>query len=257
MNKYLEKIAQSRDENKVGKAAAGAAATVGGAAYAKHQYDRGHITGRETLYHGTTEEIKHKIHKEGLRPNASKGIIDEAEAVKGKGALKSEGLSFMTKSKSQAHMYANQARRIHEGTFNILDIAARMKDGIPTSKSRKGIVHINAPTWKKDEFKKVRNPEIKSAFRGINQDFFTPKPMKKYLKTTTFKNLEKDVFVNKGTVSNKYMKGSEAYTKNSIGEIKDFVKAHPKRFMKGVGKSLLGTAIAGAGAYYASKQVKK
>lgn len=260
MNKYLEKIAESsegKDDNKGKKLAVGGAAVLTGGGIAKSQYDRGHLTGRETLYHGTTEEMKKKILNEGLHPNKSKGIIDEVENLRGKGSLKSKGLTFMTRSKNQAHMYANQANRIHEGTFDMFDMASRMKDSYATAKSRKGIVEINAPTWKTDEFKKVRNPEIKSAFKSIDDEMFMPKGLRKFQKVMTMHTLEKPVFTNKGSVSNKYMKGSEAYVKNSVGEIKQFVKAHPGRFAKGVGKSLLGTALAGAGAYYSSRQLKK
>lgn len=260
MNKYLEKVAESskgKDENKTNKTIAGGAAVVAGVGMAKDQYDRGHLTGRETLYHGTAVEHKKKILKEGLKPRASKGIIDVAEEVHGEDALKSKEHVFMTRSKHQAHTYANQAQRIHEGTFKIHDAMSRFKDMIPGTKSSKGVVHVNAPTWKSDEFKKVRNPEVKKIFKDMKGDPFTPPFAKKLQKKKIYDTLEKSVFTNKGPVSNKYMKGSDAYSKNSLGEIKSFIKAKPGRFAKGLGKSILGTALAGAGAYYSSKQLKK
>lgn len=89
MNLYLEKIAEnsegyskylelkkqkehSRNENI--KDVSTAAVGLSGAALAKKQYDSGNLTGRETLYHGTSVDRADSIRKEGLKPNAKPGV---------------------------------------------------------------------------------------------------------------------------------------------------------------------------------------
>jgi hypothetical protein len=157
----------------------------------------------------------------------------------------------------QAHSYANQASRIENGTFNIHDMVGRLKDAIPGKESSKGVININAPTWKKDEFRKVRNPEVKTSFKTVNEDAFSPKFAKTQQKRTIYSTLEKEVFTNKGNVSIKEMEGSKAYQKNSLGEIREFAKANTKRFLKGTGKAAMGAAMIGGGLAYAANQFKK
>lgn len=256
MNKYLEKIAkQSKDEHRNAKVALGAGASLAGASYAKTQFDRGHITGRETLFHGTTANNKKEILEHGLKPRAKPGIIDTFQKATGKD-LKSDHISFMTKSRLQAHTYANQATRLEKGTFDMNDPIGRLKDSIPRKASREGIVNINAPTWKKDEFTKVRNPEVRNALRQTNENFLLSKAQKNVVKKQMYDALESKVFANKGPVSNKYMKGATNYSRNSAREIGQYLKAHPTRALKGSGKALAGLALAGAGAYFAKEQFK-
>lgn len=248
-NKYLEKIAKSKELSSEQKKALGGAATLGGASVIHNEYHRGNITGRETLFHGTAPVYKEEILREGIKPRAKKGIIDVAEGAHGQ-SLNSDNLSFMTRSRHQAHTYANQAERIRKGTFNINDLADRLKDMVPGKTSMKGVVKVNAPTWKKDEFHKVRNPELKTMFKAVNKGpefMFHTKAQRKTVKSGIYDKLEKRVFTNKGTVSNKYIKGSNAYAKNSLKEIGEFIKHNPGRFAKGVGKSALGAALVSGG----------
>lgn len=255
-NKYLEKIAKNRELSKKEKAAVGGTAVVGGASLVHKEYHRGNLTGRETLYHGTSPIYKEQILKEGIKPNAKKGIIDIVQDATGKD-LKSEGLTFMTRNKSDAKTYANQAERIRNNTFNAHDVMGRIKDMyFPSAASKKGVVTVNAPTWKNSEFKKVKNPELKTQFNSVNKDFqyvFLSKAQKKNLKKQMYDTFEKSVFTNKGSVSNKYIKGSSAYAKNSLGEISEFVKHNPKRFAKGLGKATAGVALIAGGSHLLKK----
>ena len=60
-----------------------------------------------------------------------------------------------------------------------------------------------------------------------------------------------------GDIATRYIKGSKDYRRTSAKEFKEFVKANPKRFAKGVGATALGVGIAGASLYGAKKMIDR
>jgi hypothetical protein len=69
--------------------------------------------------------------------------------------------------------------------------------------------------------------------------------------------LSRDTKVIEGDIATKYIKGSKDYRRTSAKEFKEFVKANPKRFAKGVGATALGVGIAGASLYGAKKMIDR
>lgn len=246
MNKYLVKIAKKADKEERGYALE-TIGTAGGAGLAKHQYHEGHLTGRATYYHGSTVDVANKIKKEGIVPRASKGIIDE---FGDDFAKKNEGLAFATRTKSTAHFYAEQAKHIQGGKYSLLDrpkhlmnsLHAHVMDSVGLKKD-KGVTKLNIPTWKDEvKSKTVENPELK------HNPFLDP---------GTRHELGEKTLTHKGVIPPKFVNGSKHYEKNTLKEIKEYIKGNKGRFAKGVGKVVGGTAIAGLSAYSAYDRLKK
>ena len=57
-------------------------------------------------------------------------------------------------------------------------------------------------------------------------------------------------------IPSKYIKGGVGYQKNSTKEISEFIKANPKRFLKGVGLLGVGAGMASFAAKSAYNKVK-
>jgi len=248
MNKYLEKIAKEVNKKKTSYVPEAVTSGLGASVISK-QYHDGNLTGRETFYHGTSKETAEKIKKEGIVPGGSKGIVDEFEKFRPGFKNKNEGLSFMTKTKVQAHAYAGQAEDIKNGKFSMWN---KDKRGIKTMftsapldslgiKKDKGVIKFDVPTWKKElQENRVVNPEVHISMSNAEK--------KEYAQNT---------FTHKGTIPPKFARGSEHYEKNTISEIKDFIKHDPKRFTKGVILSGLGATAIGLAARSALKKRKQ
>lgn len=252
MNRFeiLEKIAEKQGRRHTALDAAG----LGTGAYLTGQaYHRGHLTGRETLYHGTSEANAEKIKQEGIIPRKSPGIIDYVEG-EDKGKLNSDNLTFMEKRRLNAHSYAVQQEAMegaggpHVFTRDPKDLTKRLAKSYvrdTLTRNNRNIVRVNAPTWKIDEFNKTVNPEWELRKKNLIHKIL-PKPMQKMEE----RDFEKMVFTNKGTVSPKYVKGSPHYEANSLKEIQEFIKTQPRRFIrKGLGRVGLGSAAAGLATY--------
>lgn len=247
-NRYLEKIASlSKDEKNKLQRYGGIAGTVVGTNVALNQYHRGHLTGRETLYHGSSDKRIEQIKQEGLKPSKGQGVsklvgdhLDNAN----------EGLVFTTKSKGQAAMYSSQQNLIDSGKLkNPHDlIAHRMtpefyKDMAHRVITGKGSAHINLPTWKK-EFHGVANPEVKMMHDQIDKNIFMGKAQKDYAKAQVNAGLQDPVHVVKGKIGTEYIKGSHNYQKNSLKEVGEYIAHNKGRFAGGVGKAIGATALA-------------
>lgn len=206
----------------------------------------GDLTGRRTLYHGTTEDVVKSIMDKGLLPTTDetavnmKGIAYDKERYK-----KSLGKAYATPSKQHALMYAMNARNRKAGNFLVMD---------PVNRSDiRGIVKLNVPDWK---YKMVLNPEVDmgyeewlskiedSARRKLN-------PSEKSRYKNIYKHL-RGAAVFEGGVSPEHIKGSNKYTANSLKEILEYARARPSRFARGTGKGIAGLGAIVGSAYLLS-----
>lgn len=265
MNKYLEKIASKRDEKSGLTRDQGVAlGTIGAAAGANSihsDYHAGNLTGRETLYHGTSADRADDIRKNGLKPN--KGSEGVSSKINDRLVKKNKDLVFATRSKLQARTYSIQQDAINKG--KVTDAASlRRFQADPANIFRVGsvkedsIVKLNIPTWKEGH-KGVSNPEVRSYFRDLKGDFMhnlKSDTEKKLHKQTMYRALQKDVHVHRGAggIGTDYIKGSGSYKPNSLSEIGQFAKANKGRFAKAVGRSALGIGAIGLGLGYAAKK---
>lgn len=265
MNRYLEKIAEKANSYADEKLIAAPILGVAGGALAVDQYHRGNITGRETLYHGTSETRADAIRKKGLTPNHTGAGV--SKVVSEELARKNKDLVFATNKKTDAATYSSQQKAIDAGKIkSVVDLhgyrnSGEFKQDLSRNFNGKGIVEIHAPTWKKDEFKTVRNPELRTQLQAIKKDplidVFYPGGRNKARKDA-HKLLQEHVKVFKGPagVSPSYIKGSTSYKKNSLSEIHQFAKANPKRFLAGTSKGLVGAGLVGLGIYSGISGVK-
>ena len=255
----IEKEAKESNKKHVDaddKMIAGAAVGGSGAALAKHTYDRGNITGRETLYHNTRKENVDSIKKNGLK--GSKALDPNL-------AFTPDTLKHVSKDKLANKVYFGRKKSVAES----VGAAAKIKD----KENGKGdhireTMKAKVPTWK---MKEVDNPELLGA---KNEKEYTNKFIeanRNKLKTEAklsdkdidmLKNspesmeLGKDVFkdfgrkgtaVIEGDVDGKYFKGHKGYQKATLKEVGEFIKNNPKRFAKGVAQAGAGAALIGAG----------
>lgn len=253
-NRYLEKIAAatkpltSNQENGTLGVAAGGALVAGGVSVAREQFHRGHLTGRETLFHGSSAAKIEKIKDQGIRPNQSGGISGMLNLTE-----KNKNLSFADHRKSSAREYGLQQTAIESGKFNPSNTGERVKLHLkalnPLSNNDK-VVQVNLPTWRA-EHKGAWNPEVRHMLRSRAHRMeaaimgLSEKERRKMVYTT----LQKSVHVQRGPsgIRPEFIKESPHYRANSLGEVKDFVKHNPKRFLKGVSKLTAGAGAAAGG----------
>lgn len=213
MNKYLEKVAEQVDSERHTGLAAG---LVGGSSlYAKSRYDNGHLDGKTTLYHGTSDGRAEQILKEGLIPKKKAGpagalhpALDEVE----------KGLSFTTPYKTYAQVYANMSHDIDAGALHGGVGRGELGSYFRLGNRRGKVLKARVPL---SEYDIVTNPAFDD----------------------TLTNRMEKVF--KGGVDAKHFVENEHYQPSTL---KDFVE-HAKANPRGVAKSLLIPA-AGLGLAY-------
>lgn len=232
-NKYLEKIAEeSKSEVQPAKLIGGLVGVAGGSALTRESYLNGELTGRKTLYHGTTEAYADRIKKVGLQPRSKHGkagIIDILEEGY-KGWLESDDLTFTTKNKSDARVYAHQANHVRD-TGRRFQGEAEMIGKIKKSKALdRGVVELSVPTWKPGLSNKG-NPELDKYKQGIGWEMSSRSERRALQKT-----LGDSVHTTSDTIRPKFIKGSPQYSKNSASEILAYIKAKPGRFAKALAK---------------------
>ena len=203
-----------------------------GGALLRNAYHSGDITGRATLFHGTKSEDKARsIREKGLLRTTPESINEFNRAVlqsrSGDVYRNSLGKSYMTKDPIEALFYGNLRP--------------------------KNVVKLNVPLWK---YKQVVNPEIADGYKAFSDDADRklrnaiipqePNLQTDLIKTKMYNKL-RDSAVVEGDVSPEHIKGSDKYVKNSIKEIKEYIKARPWQFAKGVGKAGLGLGLLGGG----------
>ena len=244
---------EPQKENDMKNAVAlGATGTGVGATLIKKTYDKGNLTGRETLFHGTSKERAKKIKETGLlskftgSEGGNTGILYQ---LKNDIYEKSLGKVYLTPKKSLARMYAGQTERGGIANLSPQDMAEILqKTNNPFDNS--GVVKVKAPTWKMNV---VPNPEAMGSYenylkaQGINKSDLNK--LQRLALKSQHNMQSRDTKVIEGDIATKYFKGSKDYRRASANEFKEFVKANPKRFAKGVGATALGVGIAGASLY--------
>lgn len=256
MNKYLIKVAEAtaKKQPEQERSLLGSALFAGaGLGTIANQYSRGNLTGRETLYHGSSKPRIDQIKREGVQPNRGGGVT---RVVSEQLESRNKPYAFAAKDRFSAATYAAQQEAIEAG--KVKDLVGLMaskqdfaKNALPKVFNDKGtIAKINLPTHL-PEYRGRANPEIRHAFRGINQNIFDfNKPQSKKI---AYMSLQNAVHTNKGAIPAEYIKGSTSYKPNSMSEIAGYVRNNPKRFLKGLGlASGVGGGLLAASAYAAN-----
>lgn len=262
-------------DHSVAKAALGGTAIASGLGVIREQFQRGNLTGRETLYHGTSPERAKNILEHGLLPNKGTGPVDIAGMARnqlgvrprGDNFLKNtQGLVYTAKHPGLAGMYPDYIKaidgkspemaasaaaspRVHAARSN-RSLKESFRHSIGLNPSGEDIVKINAPTWMKDKFHPVRDPEmlgLGKVWQSQNPDVKKNSLSGKISRNILLKLHRDKTFVNKGSIGTEYMPGSKNYKGNSVGEILSYIKNNPGRFTKGVGVATLGTGAIAAG----------
>lgn len=187
------------------------------------------LTGRQTLYHGTSSALVGDIRKNGLKSfNRIKGnaaAVSNATAQHmGEDAHLRTNFAFTAPHKSTAQMYA-------EGGKN------------------SNIIKYSVPTWRPGISKRMRVqimsdtvPEAAAHTPGIGD---ARNSLSKHIPGTTY------MFKNK--VPNQFMVGHKNYIPYSAKEFKQYVTQAPKKFAGG----LAVTGLAGAAGYGTYRYAKK
>ena len=250
-----------KKENDKKKAVAlGATGTGVGATLIKKTYDKGNLTGRETLFHGTSKERAKKIKETGLLSKFTGiegGNTEILKRLNNDTYEKSLGKVYLTPKKSLGRMFAGQTERGGIANLSPQDMAEILqKTNNPFDNS--GVVRVKAPTWKMNV---VPNPEAMGSYEsflkahGINKSDLSK--LERFATKSQHNMLSRDIRTIEGDIATRYIKGSKDYRRASAKEFKEFVKANPKRFAKGVGATALGAGIAGASLYGAKKMIDR
>ena len=233
------------------KATVGAGVAASGAALTKHTYDRGNLTGRETLYHNTRKEHVDSIKKNGLKGQYA---LDKDKA------FTPDLLKHVDKEELNNKVYFGRKKSVAEGVG-----AKVLQEKGPHARET---MKAKVPTWK---MKEVDNPELMGTKNGrefgkkmidkLVETGQMPKAQGELMKDNpaAMKILEiqgnaahkllgrKGTAVIEGDVAGKYFKGHKGYEKASLKEVGEFIKKNPKRFAKGVGQAVGGAALVGVG----------
>ena len=170
---------------------------------------------------------------------------------------KSLGKVYLTPDKRIARMFAGQTERGGVANLSIQDML-NIQQKIDDPFDNSGVVKVKAPTWKMNV---VPNPEARGNFenflksQGINKSKLG-KQEQQALKSK-YDTYSKGTRAIEGDIPTRYIKGSKDYRRTSAKEFKEFVKANPKRFAKGVGAAALGVGVAGASIYGAKKMIDR
>jgi len=253
-------VVPQKENDKKKAVALGATGTGVGATLIKKTYDKGNLTGRETLFHGTSKERAKKIKETGLLSKftgSEGGNTEILKQLKNDIYEKSLGKVYLTPKKSLARMYAGQTERggiANLSPRDMVEIFQKTNDPFDNS----GVVKVKAPTWKMNV---VPNPEAMGSYEnylkahGINKSDLSK--LQRLVTKSQHNMLSRDTKAIEGDIATKYIKGSKDYRRTSAKEFKEFVKANPKRFAKGVGATALGVGIAGASLYGAKKMIDR
>lgn len=222
------------------------------------------ITGRKTLYHGTSKKRADSILQHGLHPEGRVGITSGMDN-------KPPPLAYLSPNKFMARFYANQTDDIENviGKHPPMEAADRVKE-YAASRERDWIgkddrgraLKARVPTWQYDT---VRNPELgddslpKFVKRLLaNHDMAgkqgIPAPaakegrslLKWLIGPSTYAQLSSD-FVTPQTVSAEHFVDSPHYRGLSGGELLKYIKAKPLRFLAGLGSAAAVPALAAHG----------
>jgi hypothetical protein len=260
----IYKQAKERTDEEKRKDMIGGAAVVGGGATAKHMYDRGHLTGRESLYHNTDKKNVDSILNKGLDASHSTDPNNITNTVLGEIPMKDKaGKVYMGRKKGVADgvglgaTYRQIAKDDPSGAmFNPQGtmLKARQK-----AKETRQTMKAKVPTWK---MKEADNPELKGSknwkdFRKIldekSKNDINWKAAPDFAKDITAKQSfnqlgRKGTATLEGNVGSEFFKDSKNFKKLDMSELKDYVGHNKSRFAKGVAGAAAGVGLAAIGA---------
>lgn len=262
---------KEKREEESGGAALGVGALAGGAYAASKAKPL--VTGRTTLYHGTSPDGKAQILREGLKPANVSGRKGGTDLTVNSVRNKAKELTYLTPDHGQARGYAGQAEFLHGGG-SLQDQFGRMKAWTKGQFNpfQGGVVEAEMPMWRNDVSSRLRpNPETMGSYEAFRNEHskLTKKDRLGLGRTadlidapvkSMYDELEK-AKVFDGAIEPKYFRGSDKFQKLTLDELKEYAMTHPGRFAAGVGLGAAGVGAAGYGAkrlydyYRAGKEV--
>ena len=235
------------EQSRADKILGGTALSSLGISGLKTTLDRGHITGRETMYHGTATKNVSSILESGLDAsrasdpnNLTNTILKDldSDAVKNK--------VYFSRRKTIAKSVNARASSVFTGTPD----------------ADRAMLKASVPSWK---LKEVDNPELKGAKNskefgkilrsrmgfndGVTYDA-SPKPIKAVVDKFNYDLYsKKNTATFEGSIGPEVFKDSKHYSKLTASEVKDYIKNNPKRFViKGLAPAALFASVTGIGA---------
>lgn len=232
--------------------AGGALGIAIGAPTIKKVKQRGGLTGRSRLYHGTSRIDADMIRKSGFKTTPAKEGKITSPVIKNlidAGMIEDKPYDFgyLTPRKKVANIFA-------------------------ASKFPGEVVQIDVPAYEYDNFIKNKNPELmntknykdyrqkyhKALTRLEEKNLLPKKPNfieKEIVPFFNYKSLNDAVLTDK-TIPTKYIKGSNDYQKLTAKEVANYIKDNPKRFAKNLGLAGISGAGVIGGGYLLSKNIK-
>ena len=241
------------DAKKQGRAALTLGSLLGGGYAARNALTSGDLTGRETLYHGTSPDKVKSIIEKGILPTTPENAVNTsglaADPKRYQAAL---GKAYTEPNRLNAAMYAAQTEMggINEARFRPSELSVKTLRNYLTGR---GIAKANVPTWKMTNM--VENPEIAGIPREKwikdNWGLLVPEKVRGKVYDALAATRVFD-----GGLEGKYFPGNADYVRNSPKEILDYIRHNPKRFAKGNAKLLAGLGLLGAGGYGLRRMVE-
>jgi hypothetical protein len=215
----------------------------------------GDITGREKLYHGTSKARAATIRREGLAPSKMTGIAEMLDEELRPPA------AYMTRNKGMAKGYAAQTSKIEELLRNNPDVDptkivreyAASRGLLPPKHHNAEVLEARVPTWKLET---MRNPELAGGGFGNFREMAGQRVRDMLPEGAPLRDFNEFVAKNiaapanyiqfsndrvfPDTVDAKYFKGHPEYEGLALGEVGQYAKAKPLRFLGGLGRGALG-----------------
>lgn len=232
----------------------GTTSMMGGGFVLKNVRDKGYLSGRRKLYHGTDKSNISNIKKEGLKAFGK----NDNEAYWTNGVLSKFRQHGAIKDEPEKAVYLGKNKDVARVTNRLKPNAGPLQSDL--LKPKRGIVEVNIPYNDYKEMKKkfVDNPELLGAKNhkeyGKLRDAFAESigekdKMNKVQRFLNYKNLNKNnVAVLPEDLPSKYIKGGEGYVKNTPKEVLNYIRTNPKRFAKGLGVTGIGGLMLAGGA---------
>lgn len=278
--KYTGKAEKTVDELILEKKAsinpltlAGATGLALGAGKIGHEFKKGNLTGRETVYHNTNRRNVKSIKENGIL--ATRASDKDNLTHKGLGDILSEddmaGLTYVARKKLPAlgigltsAMYdsSNKESRNHNDLLGAISDRKTLKANIPTWKMET----VENPELQGAKSRKEFQPHLKYRFKRsgpqgtISSTLYNPiSTIGSQLSSGIMYNSlgEKGTHTIKGDVDSKYIKGSKNYSPISKEEIKEYIANNPDRFKHGLIDAGIGLGSMAGGALALAKGLKK
>lgn len=273
------KVALSEDAKRKLEVGGGAAGVVGGGVAVSKATPM--LTGRTTLYHGTTPELAKKVREQGLRPSAEVGgdVAKITDILGNDIKSKAKNLAYLTPHKSEASGYAGQAEALRDlgPGVDYTSPAAAQKRMQGTLKGQmnpfhKGVVRADVPLWREDIANKLRaNPEARGDFNTFKQHIIKDikarggmvphevlpeghwaRPHLERAFDSQLKGIH-DSFNRavsvEGGVGPEFIRGGSKFKSLGLQELKDYARARPGTMATGAGLTALGIGAGVLGAH--------